>query len=71
LVDGQGSVETTTVPQILDLYQDPQERYDTLITNFVEHTWTLLIFNQAVAELMKTYVDHPARPYSNLGQRHV
>jgi len=50
------------VPQIFDLYQDPQERYDIFMSNFTEHTWTLVTFNQAVQDLMKTYVDHPPRP---------
>jgi arylsulfatase A-like enzyme len=38
----------------LDLWQDPQERYDVFMTNWTEHTWTLVTFNQAVADLMKT-----------------
>jgi arylsulfatase len=28
-----------TVPQIFDLWQDPQERYDIFMNNFTEHTW--------------------------------
>ena len=27
------------VPQIFDLWQDPQERYDIFMTNWTEHTW--------------------------------
>lgn len=50
-----------TVPQIFDLWQDPQERYDIFMNNFTEHTWTLVTFNAAVQELMKTYVQHPPR----------
>jgi arylsulfatase A-like enzyme len=50
-----------TVPQIFDLYQDPQERYDIFMTNFTEHTWTLVTFNKAITELMKTYVKYPPR----------
>ncbi len=50
-----------TVPQIFDLFQDPQERYDVFMNNFTEHTWTLVTFNQAVADLMKTYVQYPPR----------
>ncbi|WP_416413631.1 arylsulfatase [Pantoea sp. App145] len=51
-----------TVPQIFDLWQDPQERYDIFMNNYTEHTWTLVTFNQAIGDLMKTYVKYPPRP---------
>jgi len=50
-----------TVPQIFDLWQDPQERYDLFMNNYTERTWTLVFFNQAVKDLMKTYVQYPPR----------
>jgi arylsulfatase len=50
-----------TVPQIFDLWQDPQERYDIFMNNFTEHTWTLVTFNAAVQDLMKTYIANPPR----------
>ena len=50
-----------TVPQIFDLWQDPQERYDLFMTNWTERTWTLVTFNQAIGELMKTYAKYPPR----------
>ncbi|EFL52545.1 sulfatase [Solidesulfovibrio fructosivorans JJ]] len=50
-----------TVPQVFDLWQDPQERYDIFMNNYTEHTWTLVTFNQAVGDLMKTYVKYPPR----------
>ncbi|MFO1049212.1 MAG: arylsulfatase [Geminicoccaceae bacterium] len=50
-----------TAPQIFDLYQDPQERYDVFMNNFTEHTWTLVTFNEAVRDLMKTYIQYPPR----------
>ena len=50
-----------TIPQIFDLLQDPQERYDIFMTNFTEHTWTAVIFNDAINQLMKTYVKYPPR----------
>lgn len=50
-----------TVPQIFDLWQDPQERYDLFMNNFTERTWTLVTFNQTIAELMKSYVQYPPR----------
>ncbi len=50
-----------TVPQIFDLWQDPQERYDIFMNNYTERTWTLVTFNQAIGDLMKTYVKYPPR----------
>jgi len=50
-----------TVPQIFDLWQDPQERYDIFMNNYTERTWTLVTINQAVQEKMKTYVKYPPR----------
>ncbi|WP_313687748.1 arylsulfatase [Pantoea sp.] len=50
-----------TVPQIFDLWQDPQERYDIFMNNYTEHTWTLVTFNQAIGDLMKTYAKYPPR----------
>jgi Sulfatase/C-terminal region of aryl-sulfatase len=48
-----------TVPQVFDLWQDPQERYDVFMNNYTERTWTLVTINAAIAELMKTYVKYP------------
>jgi arylsulfatase len=50
-----------TAPQVFDLWQDPQERYDIFMNNYTEHTWTLVTFNEAIAKLMKTYVQYPPR----------
>jgi arylsulfatase A-like enzyme len=50
-----------TVPQIFDLWQDPQERYDLFMNNFTERTWTLVTISAAIKEKMKTYVDYPPR----------
>ncbi|MFB9124122.1 arylsulfatase [Paraburkholderia dipogonis] len=50
-----------TVPQVFDLYQDPQERYDIFMNNYTEHTWTLPTLSGAVKEMMKTYVKYPPR----------
>jgi len=50
-----------TVPQIFDLWQDPQERYDIFMNNYTERTWTLVTINQAIKEKMKTYIDYPPR----------
>lgn len=56
-----------TVPQIFDLWADPQERYDLFMNNFTESTWTLVTFNQAANELMKTYVKYPPRKLQSEG----
>ena len=50
-----------TVPQIFDLWQDPQERYDIFMNNYTERTWTLVTFNAEISKLMKTYVKYPPR----------
>ena len=50
-----------TVPQIFDLWQDPQERYDIFMNNYTERTWTLVTINEEVRKLMKTYVQYPPR----------
>ena len=56
-----------TVPQIIDLWADPQERYDIFMNNYTEHTWTLVTFNDAVKKLMKTYVQYPPRKLQSEG----
>jgi arylsulfatase A-like enzyme len=50
-----------TIPQVFDLLQDPQERYDIFMTNFTESTWAVVPANETVAKLMKTYVKYPPR----------
>lgn len=56
-----------TVPQVFDLWQDPQERYDIFMNNYTEHTWTLVTFNQAVQDEMKTYIKYPPRKLQSEG----
>jgi arylsulfatase len=55
------------VPQVFDLLQDPQERYDIFMNNYTEHTWTLVTIGDAIKQLMKTYVDYPPRKLQSLG----
>jgi arylsulfatase A-like enzyme len=50
-----------TVPQVFDIWQDPQERYDIFMNNYTERTWTLVSFNHVVEELMKSYMKYPPR----------
>jgi hypothetical protein len=55
------------VPQVFDLWQDPQERYDIFMNNYTERTWTLVTIGQAIEKLMKTYVQYPPRKLQSLG----
>jgi arylsulfatase A-like enzyme len=50
-----------TVPQIFDLWQDPQERYDIFMNNYTERTWALVTINEEMRKLVKTYVQYPPR----------
>lgn len=50
-----------TVPQVFDLWQDPQERYDIFMNNYTERTWMMVPINHAVQGLMKTYLKYPPR----------
>ena len=49
------------VPQVFDLWHDPQERYDIFMNNYSERTWTMVSINGAINDLMKTYVKYPPR----------
>jgi len=49
------------VPQVFDLWADPQERYDSFMNNFTERTWTMVTISDAIKKLMATYVSHPPR----------
>jgi arylsulfatase len=55
-----------TAPQIFDLWQDPQERYDLFMNNFTERTWTMVTFSEAIKDLMKTYVQYPPRKLQSM-----
>ncbi len=50
-----------TVPQVFDLWADPQERYDLFMNNFTERTWVMVSISDAIKEFMKTYVKYPPR----------
>jgi len=50
-----------TVPQVFDLWQDPQERYDIFMNNYTERTWVMITISDAIKELMKTYLKYPPR----------
>jgi len=59
----------------LDLWADPQERYDVFMNNYTETTWTGVTITQAFKEIMSTYLKYPPRkaqgfsiPYVTLGE---
>ncbi len=56
-----------TVPQVFDLWADPQERYDLFMNNFTERTWTIPMLLPPVEKLMKTYVQYPPRKLQSMG----
>jgi len=58
---------TATVPQIFDLWQDPQERYDIFMNNYTERTWTLVSINAAIKKMMATYRQYPPRKLQSEG----
>jgi len=49
------------VPQILDLWQDPQERYDIFMNNYTERTWTGVTFSDSFKQIVATYLKYPPR----------
>lgn len=56
-----------TVPQVFDLWADPQERYDLFMNNFTERTWTMVTIEQSIRTLMETYVKYPPRKLQSMG----
>jgi len=56
-----------TVPQVFDLWQDPQERYDIFMNNYTERTWMMVPISQSIEKLMKTYVQYPPRKLQSMG----
>jgi arylsulfatase len=55
-----------TVPQVFDLWQDPQERYDIFMNNYTERTWTMVTVSEAIKGLMQTYVKYPPRKLQSM-----
>lgn len=55
------------VPQVFDLWQDPQERYDVFMNNWTEHTWIMVTMSAAIQDLMKTYIQYPPRKMQSEG----
>ena len=55
-----------TVPQVFDLWQDPQERYDIFMNNYTERTWTMVFITEDIKNLMKTYAKYPPRKLQSM-----
>jgi len=55
------------VPQIFDLWQDPQERYDIFMTNWTEHTWIAPVMQAELTRVMKSFIDYPPRKLQSEG----
>ncbi len=53
-----------TVPQVFDLWQDPQERYDIFMNNFTERTWMGVVMGEELKKIMATYVEYPPRKHA-------
>jgi arylsulfatase A-like enzyme len=56
-----------TVPQIFDLWADPQERYDLFMNNFTETTWMAPIMGQELEKIGKTFAKYPPRKLQSVG----
>ena len=55
-----------TAPQLFDMWQDPQERYDIFMNNYTEHTWAMILFDGVMKDLMKSYVKYPPRKQQSM-----
>lgn len=55
-----------TVPQIFDLWADPQERYDIFMNNYTESTWAVPTFAIETEKMVDTYRKYPPRPKQSL-----
>jgi hypothetical protein len=55
------------VPQVFDLWQDPQERYDIFMNNFTERTWMGVVMKQKLKKIIATYIKYPPRPVQSYG----
>ncbi len=54
-------------PQIFDLWQDPQERYDIFMNNYTERTWMMIPIGEEAKKIMATYVKYPPRKLQSMG----
>ena len=52
---------SAVVPQIYNLWEDPQERYDIFMTTGRENTWSLPFFTTQLEQVAQSYLDFPPR----------
>ena len=62
---------TAIVPELFDLWQDPQERYDIFMTNFAEKTWQAPQMAKRLLGVLPTYQQYPNRPLQTAGFSHA
>ena len=55
-----------TVPQVFDLWADPQERYDIFMNNYTESTWAIPTFAIETEKMVNTYKKYPPRSKESL-----
>jgi len=55
-----------TVPQVFDLWQDPQERYDIFMNNFTERTWMAWSWRGAQEDHVDL-CEYPPRKLQSMG----
>ncbi len=56
-----------TVPQVFDLWADPQERYDLFMNNFTERTWLGPLMGEELNRVMKSFLEYPPRKLQSDG----
>ena len=57
-----------TIPQVYDLWQDPQERYDIFMTNWTEKTWVAAVAQVELQKVIATYDKYPPRKMQSIVQ---
>lgn len=58
---------TAIVPELFDLWQDPQERYDIFMTSYAEKTWQAPQMAARLLSVIPTYQKYPNRLIQTAG----
>jgi arylsulfatase len=61
------ALHTAIVPELFDLWQDPQERYDIFMNSFAEKTWQAPQMADRLLSLLPSYQQYPNRPLQTAG----
>ena len=59
-------MEVATVPEVYDMWADPQERYDVFMTSFEENTWTGVMYGKYMNKIIESYIKYPPRPMQSV-----